>query len=32
VDVPFKERGSPHLIKGGALHLREPEPVSSAPS
>ena len=31
VDVPFAERGSPHLIKGGALHRREPEPVSSAP-
>jgi len=31
VDVPFAERGSPHLIKGGALHRREPEPVSSVP-
>jgi ribonuclease Z len=31
VDVPFAERGSPHLVKGGALHRREPEPVSSAP-
>jgi ribonuclease Z len=31
VDVPFAERGSPHLIKGGALHRSEPEPVSSAP-
>jgi ribonuclease Z len=32
VDVPFRERGTPHLIKGGALHRREPEPVSSTPS
>jgi ribonuclease Z len=31
VDVPFPERGTPQLIKGGALHRREPEPVSSAP-
>ena len=31
VDVPFAERGPPHLVKGGALHRREPEPVSSAP-
>ena len=30
VDVPFPERGSPQLIKGGALHHREPEAVSSA--
>jgi len=31
VDVPFAERGSPQLVKGGGLHRREPEPVSSAP-
>jgi ribonuclease Z len=31
VDVPFEERGTPQLVKGGALHRREPEPVSSAP-
>jgi ribonuclease Z len=31
VEVPFEERGSPELVKGGALHQREPEPVSSAP-
>jgi ribonuclease Z len=31
VEVPFEERGAPQLIKGGALHRREPEPVSSAP-
>jgi ribonuclease Z len=31
VEVPFEERGAPHLIKGGALHRHEPEPVSSAP-
>jgi ribonuclease Z len=31
VDVPFAERGSPRLVKGGALHRREPEAVSSAP-
>ena len=31
VDVPFAERGSPHLVKGGALHRGEPEAVSSAP-
>jgi len=33
IDVPFPERGSPTLIKGGVLHSREaeqpqPEPVS----
>ena len=28
VEVPFEERGAPQLIKGGALHRREPEPVS----
>jgi ribonuclease Z len=31
VDVPFAERGAPHLVKGGARHRPEPEPVSSAP-
>jgi ribonuclease Z len=31
VDVPFAERGSPQLVKGGALHRPEPEAVSSAP-
>jgi ribonuclease Z len=31
VDVPFAERGAPHLVKGGVLHRPEPEPVSSAP-
>jgi ribonuclease Z len=31
VEVPFEERGAPQLVKGGALHRKEPEPVSSAP-
>ena len=31
IDVPVAERGTAELIKGGALHRREPEPVSSAP-
>jgi ribonuclease Z len=31
VEVPFPERGSPQLVKGGAAHRREAEPVSSAP-
>lgn len=31
VDVPLAERGTPRLVKGGALHRREPEAVSSAP-
>jgi ribonuclease Z len=31
IDVPFAERGTPQLLKGGALHRREPEVVSSAP-
>jgi ribonuclease Z len=31
IEVPFAERGTPQLVKGGALHRREPEPVSSAP-
>jgi ribonuclease Z len=31
IEVPFAERGTPQLVKGGALPPREPEPVSSAP-
>jgi ribonuclease Z len=31
VEVPFPERGGPQLVKGGAAHRREPEPVPSAP-
>jgi len=31
VEVPFPERGAPQLVKGGAAHRREPEPVPSAP-
>jgi ribonuclease Z len=32
VDVPYAERGTPQLIKGGAWHRREePEAVSSTP-
>jgi ribonuclease Z len=31
VELPFAERGAPQLVKGGALHRREPEAVSSAP-
>jgi ribonuclease Z len=31
VEMPFPERGSPQLVKGGAAHRREPESVSSAP-
>jgi ribonuclease Z len=31
IEVPFAERGSPQLVKGGALPQREPEAVSSAP-
>ena len=31
VEVPYSERGSPALVKGGALPRREPEAVSSAP-
>jgi ribonuclease Z len=31
VEVPYAERGTPHLIKGGASRRREPEVVSSAP-
>lgn len=30
VEVPFEERGTPQLVKGGALHRHEPEAVSSA--
>jgi ribonuclease Z len=29
VEVPFEERGTPQLVKGGALHRPDPEPVSS---
>jgi ribonuclease Z len=32
VDVPFAERGTPQLIKGGAAHQRDQEAVSSAPT
>jgi ribonuclease Z len=31
VEVPFAERGPPHLVKGGASRRREQEVVSSAP-
>src|SRR5207253_7091588 len=31
VEIPFAERGTPRLVKGGALRRREPEAVSSAP-
>jgi ribonuclease Z len=31
IEVPFAERGAPSLVKGGARHSREAEPVSSAP-
>ena len=31
IEVPFPERGTPQLVKGGAAHRREQEPVSSAP-
>jgi ribonuclease Z len=31
VEVPYAERGAPRLIKGGGLHRRAPEPVSSTP-
>jgi ribonuclease Z len=31
IEVPFAERGTPQLVKGGALHRREPDAVSSAP-
>ena len=29
--VPLAERGTPHLVKGGAVPRREPDAVSSAP-
>jgi ribonuclease Z len=29
IEVPFAERGSPQLVRGGASHRREPDPVSS---
>ncbi len=32
IEVPFAERGSPQLVKGGAKHRRAGEPVSSAAS
>jgi ribonuclease Z len=31
IEIPFAERGTPQLIKGGAAHRREEEAVSSAP-
>jgi ribonuclease Z len=31
IEVPFAERGTPQLVKGGALPSPDPEPVSSAP-
>jgi ribonuclease Z len=31
VEVPYAERGSPHLVKGGASHRRDQEVVSSTP-
>ncbi len=31
IEVPYAERGSPQLIKGGASHRRDQEVVSSAP-
>jgi ribonuclease Z len=31
VEIPFPERGPPQLVKGGAAHRREAEPVSSTP-
>jgi ribonuclease Z len=30
IEIPFAERGTPQLIKGGAAHRREEEAVSSA--
>jgi ribonuclease Z len=30
IEVPFAERGTPQLVKGGAKRRREPEPLSSA--
>lgn len=31
VEIPYAERGTPQLIKGGAVHRRDEEVVSSAP-
>jgi ribonuclease Z len=31
VEIPYAERGAPQLIKGGAVHRRDEEVVSSAP-
>jgi ribonuclease Z len=31
VEIPYSERGTPQLIKGGAVHRRDEEVVSSAP-
>jgi ribonuclease Z len=31
VELPYAERGAPHLVKGGASRRREQEAVSSAP-
>jgi len=31
VEIPYAERGTPHLVKGGAARRREQEVVSSAP-
>lgn len=30
IEVPFVERGAPQLVKGGAAHRRESDPLSSA--
>ena len=32
IEVPFAERGTPQLVKGGAVHRPEQEVVSSAPT
>ena len=29
IEVPFAERGTPQLVKSGAAHRRERDPVSS---
>ena len=31
IDVPFPERGSPRLVKGGVVHRRETEQPEPAP-
>jgi ribonuclease Z len=31
IDVPFEERGSPHLVRGGALRADSEQALSSAP-